>query len=413
MKLKPTPTSPKARLENEAHDIESLYRENLKHIDQPARAPRMSFSALLLTLIFGFLAGIIGELVFNAYLIGDDSPLLRALRGENTSSVSQPSRVNESGLTPTLKTIAAVNEALLGVFEVRGGAGTVNGLYPQEAQLGTALILSDDGWAVTTRDVLAADDKEYAAVTNDKRVLAVKHRIIDPATNLVYFQIDGGNFPVVALAKPFDFLPMTPFTALASNPQRALQRERTVMFEQLRFLQGAGHESSDVLSRRMRIAESAGAAFRGGAVIDESGAVVGMISGGENGSTSVIPSHYISQVLVDLLRNETVVRPSIGIHYVDVATMPGIPETQRFMKNAGALVIESGDVPAIQPRSAAEEAGVRGGDLIIQVNQEDLTELKGLNDVLQSFHPDDVITLTLIRDGAQKSIEVVVEKLIE
>ncbi len=55
--------------------------------------------------------------------------------------------------------------------------------------------------------------------------------------------------------------------------------------------------------------------------------------------------------------------------------------------------------------SAGEKAGLKAGDVIIALNDKTVDTLKQYSDYLKEFQPDDIITLTVLRAGIEKTIK--------
>ena len=68
-------------------------------------------------------------------------------------------------------------------------------------------------------------------------------------------------------------------------------------------------------------------------------------------------------------------------------------------------------VAGVSPDSGAEEAGLQADDVIVAINNESLLgderPLAVLNDVLADIDPGDAVTLNLLRDGAEQTVDVV------
>ena len=403
MKVKPTPTSPKTQLST-SEDLEKLYRDpGMQHLAKPPRASRLSPATLFFSLVIGFVAGIIGELVFNAYLLDEGSPLERFLQ---QTSGSQRVTVRSKSADQISETMESVNRALLAIYPMRAEGSSVDLAYPSSEQQGTALLLTDDGWAVTTRTVLGSE-KSFAAVTADRKVLEVKHRLFDPATPLVFFQIDGGNFPVVPFSDR-ELLQNETFYALAGSSRQLVSRLREAFVEEFDVYPGGeALESSDSISRFLALDAVLPDAFRGAALADQRGSVTGIVLDGQaDGRHVALPVQAVSVILDSLLRDGTVQRPYLGLRYLDLGATPGIPAAVRFQRNDGALVAGTQDAPAVIDGSPAEGAGIKSGDLIFRVDNQALTERRGLSAALLSYDPGTVVALQIIRGGKEQSIRV-------
>lgn len=401
MNVKPSPTSPKAKLEASSSHLERLYRDDaLKQFHRPPNRQGLSLATLVFSLLIGFLAGILGELVFNAFLLGDESPLTRLLLPNNTLSQVQQQK------NRTAKTFgdvaAAVQPALLSIYPAQSGGTLLENAYAPENQRGTAMLLTNDGWAVTTRAALGATP--FVAVTVDRRVYAAKKRLDDPASGLSFFRIDGNGYHETS----FESDPPTQaetFLAIAGSTREQTRRYRQVVLESTDTPAGA-LEASDTLDRQGRLDAALPAAFVGGPIVNTRAKVVGILDSANDGVDRVWPIATLTTILDGVIRDGVVTRPKLGVHYVDVAAIPGIPEAERFRKNAGALITGSPEQAAILPASPAAGIGLQSGDLITKVGGVVLTEENSLNQLLMGYRPNDIINLTIIRTGEEKQVRV-------
>jgi len=67
---------------------------------------------------------------------------------------------------------------------------------------------------------------------------------------------------------------------------------------------------------------------------------------------------------------------------------------------------EGAEVTEVAPGSAAETAGLREGDLILAVDDEEVTRETPLTVLIAAHEPGDVVVLTIERDGREREIEV-------
>ncbi|MDE7098278.1 MAG: S1C family serine protease, partial [Ruminococcus sp.] len=98
-----------------------------------------------------------------------------------------------------------------------------------------------------------------------------------------------------------------------------------------------------------------------------------------------------ARVIIDDLINYKYVkgRPQIGISAVNI--------TEAYSSYLGlpmGLYVRN-----VAKGSAAEEAGIRTGDVVIAINDETVTNMEELNNIKNKFKAGDSITLTIYRDG--------------
>ena len=80
--------------------------------------------------------------------------------------------------------------------------------------------------------------------------------------------------------------------------------------------------------------------------------------------------------------------------------------------NSCVIALMSGDYvqrgePAIFPGSAAEKAGLKEGDIILELNNEKISKDNALAKLLMKYNPGDKIVLKILRNKEEISVEVV------
>ena len=79
--------------------------------------------------------------------------------------------------------------------------------------------------------------------------------------------------------------------------------------------------------------------------------------------------------------------------FLGVTTAPTMEEGAKATKSTGAQVTE------VSEGSAAEKAGLKKGDIIININDKKVTDPESLSEVVTSFKPKEEVTIYYNRDG--------------
>ncbi|MFH1171028.1 MAG: S1C family serine protease [bacterium] len=402
MKIQPTPTSPKAKITS-SNDLEKLYKEKaMQQLVRPPKPRHLSLVTLILSLLFSLAAGMLGAYFFEVYVPWSNGQTTTNTQRPATASTGNQAKQN----TQVLSAVETASAAMVAVFPARtADDGDPSSAYPPEEQRGSALLLSEDGWCVTTTDVL--DGIEHpVAVTADRKVLEIKHPRTDPASNLLFFRIDGANYPVVSLNEQA-VNALDQLFLLSGNGRQSAPRFRAVALKESNARLRGGVELSDAYSRFLLIGPFVSDEERGSALIDAHGDVVGVVNqAGDSGQSTVISATALHIVLNDLLRLGEVHRAGLGVRYLDVGSSAGIPAAIRFNRNEGALITGTTDEPAILPNSPAAGAGLRSGDLLLRIERQLITEQQTLSTLLLGYAPGATVTVQFLREGKEQSVKI-------
>jgi putative serine protease PepD len=131
----------------------------------------------------------------------------------------------------------------------------------------------------------------------------------------------------------------------------------------------------------------------GGPLIDSLGQVIGINaqiqseSGGSEGVGLAIPSNTVTHVVTQLIAGQTVKHAYMGIEVGD-STSP-----------AGALAQQ------VIPGGAAAKAGLKSGDVIIEMNGAAIASTDDLSSVIDVLQPGNTISVTFVRAGRQHTVK--------
>ncbi|MBI4414834.1 MAG: serine protease [Candidatus Kerfeldbacteria bacterium] len=402
MKVQPTPTSPKAqRASSSAQELASLYRHDaMRPFERPQRPRSVSLLTLFLALFIALLSGATAAVLLEAFF-----PMSISDRSVATTRQIQRSKRDAAQIAQsTLDAAGETQKALLALYERHAASEPMADFYGSGGQAGTGILLSEDGWAVTTSSALGSSS-QMVAVTSDRRALAVTSVIRDAATDLVFFRVEGVRFPSATFASD-ELLPATLLVALAGTTSALDVRATAVAVAEVHGLTGPLLYSSDTLTHVLRIDAQLPSAYLGGPLVNEAGKVVGIVRSSSEGVAEAWTAKTVTSILAPFLRDRKIHRSILGVYYVDVASVAGIDEKKRFGKAAGALLTAPENAAAIVPRSPAEKAGLKAGDLVVRVGGKDLDAQNGLNDRLMDIQPGTVVDVVFIRAGADQTVRV-------
>jgi len=147
----------------------------------------------------------------------------------------------------------------------------------------------------------------------------------------------------------------------------------------------------------------------GGALVDAEGRLIGINTailsrgGGNNGVGFAVPINLARSVMESIVQHGRVVRGFMGVNIQDVD--PALADEFGLKDQTGALVAE------VTPRSPAEKAGIRSGDVVTRFDGRDVRDSRQLKLMVGQTAPDREVVVTVVRDGKPRELQVVLKEL--
>jgi len=270
--------------------------------------------------------------------------------------------------------------------------------YRQRA-LGSGFIVSEDGYVLTNNHVVENADKLVVKLA-DRREFEAKVVGTDPETDVAVLKIDGSDFPIAELGDS-DAIAVGHFILAIGNPF-GLDRTVSVGIVSAKGRSGVGiTEYEDFIQTDAAI----NMGNSGGPIINMDGQVVGMStaifsrSGGSVGIGFAIPINMARSVMNAIIEQGHVTRGWLGVSIQDLT--PPLAEALGLNRSTGALVTE------VLEDTPAAEAGLKRDDLITAVDGKPVTSASQLRNTIASEPPESEVEVTILRDGVEKTITVV------
>jgi Do/DeqQ family serine protease len=289
------------------------------------------------------------------------------------------------------------------IFRRFFGDQTPLGLPRERVQqsLGSGVLLDPNGLIVTNRHVIEGA-QEITVVLADRREFAAKILVADQRTDLAVLKIDahGEKLPVLDLGDS-DKLEVGDLVLAIGNPFGVGQ---TVTSGIVSALARTAIGASDYRSF-IQTDAAINPGNSGGALVDLDGKLVGINSaiysrsGGSIGIGFAIPTVLVRSVLQAATSGGQVQRPWLGASgqavTSEIAAGLGLP------RPVGVLVKE------VAPASPAAEAGLRSGDVILEVDGHEVEDPEGLRFRVATLAPNASAQLTLWRTGQRRIVTAV------
>ena len=330
---------------------------------------------------------------------------------ENSGYVSQTSLSNYSDTS-----VYAANKILPSIvgIKVEYNVNSLISMFGRQTQATTAqasgsgIIISEDGYILTNNHIVSSSsDSSYYEVSEATKVTVTlfnddteyEAEIIgtDEQTDLAVIKIDKTGLTKAEFADS-DNIKVGEFAMAVGNPL-GLASSITCG-----VVSAVNREVTDTDGKTYTLIQTdaaINAGNSGGALVNSQGQVIGVntlkLEGeGIEGMGFAIPINSTEDVTSQLIQYSKVKRPYIGITGMDLDE-----ETAK----ANNLVVGI-YVKAIDDFSAAEKAGLKIGDVIIEADGKDITTMDELNEIKNSHQIGDEMTVKVNRDGEERELTI-------
>lgn len=376
---------------------------------------------ILISILFGIFGGILGILVTEEYIIEKAFriPFIGEINlSENTSGsnviireaknvvVEQNTKVSESTKT--------VKGSILGVFK-KNIANSSNAIVNKNLNLteyynlnnfiAQGFVITSDGWLVTNLSddrlvpnkktgviattTLAEIANDYVVVDNNKHIYEIKSVVKKNDFDYVFIEINAKDLPVRAFAdvdnmKNGELIIGTSWLGgtFVSSVYDIFDVEENV-------------KDSDVYLKSMKL-NNAINNYPGLFLFDLNGNLVGLTD--EKGKIQLNDKLIVFSK--DFLPEMAKDNASLGVYYQNLFLL--------FDENSslgnGALISKNKDGISVKKDSSASDAGLKEGDIILSINNQEINEENDLNKIISLYKSGDKVKLSYKRGEITEAI---------
>ena len=295
------------------------------------------------------------------------------------------------------------------------------GTQKQEVGGGTGFIVSEDGMILTNKHVILDTEAEYTVLTNDGKKYPAQVLARDPLQDLAIIKIEQAKtldekgsfilqlFPTVKLGDSDEI--KIGQTAIAIGNSLGEFRNTVsvgVVSGLSRSITASGGELSETLEDVIQTDAAINKGNSGGPLLNLRGEVIGINTAMVEEAQSIgfaIPINKAKKDIEQVKTLKKIVYPYLGVRYILINTQ--IQQENKLQVNYGAWIQkgEQGEA-AVEPGSAADKAGLKENDIILEFNNEKITSDNTLARIIQKYNPQDTVTLKVLRDKEEKLIQV-------
>jgi Do/DeqQ family serine protease len=336
-------------------------------------------------------------------------------------------RVDNNGNVVPLDFTAAAEKVMPAVVHIRSTQSASN--RTEEAQLdpfreffggprmqqgpsqstGSGVIINESGYIVTNNHVV--DGADIVDVTlYDNRNYKAEVVGTDPDTDIALIKINEKGLPflqfansdqakvgewVLAVGNPFN-LNSTVTAGIISAKGRSIN-----------ILQRNVEGGSTAIESFIQTDAAINPGNSGGALVELNGGLVGINTaiasptGSYSGYGFAVPSNIVSKIVEDLIKFGTVQRGWLGVSIGNV--------NSQLKKEFDLSVNEGAYVSGFAENSAAKQAGLKEGDVIVKIDETPIHSSTALTEYIGLHRPGDKVNVIVNRKGNEVTIPVVLK----
>jgi serine protease Do len=374
------------------------------HDEEPNQERTLPYSIVkriaTLSLVFGLIGGVVGGVAFvrfapSAIPVDKKQVVLQ----ESSATVDVSKKVAPSVVSITSQTSV---RGFFGASQTQQGAGT-------------GIIVSSDGLIMTNKHVVPSDASTFSVFTSDgkeyKNATVVAR---DPQNDLAFVRIkasglksaelgDSGSVEVgqkvIAIGNALGQFQNTVTEGVISGLGRPV-----VAGDQ----QGGAEEQ---LQNLFQTDAAINPGNSGGPLVNLSGQVIGIntaVAGEAQNIGFAIPINEAKSALASVKSGGKITRAYLGVRYIPITK--DFASQNNLSVDDGAYVAGDNNNPAVVPNSPAAKAGIQDGDIITKINNDKIDQTHNLSSLIGKYKSGDKITVTLIRDGKEQTLNVTLEE---
>ena len=352
-----------------------------EHFVRPTTSrPPSLFNLSLLAVFFGLVAGLGGYLLGRTFLptqfnFFNNQPELKINLEQPLVDLANNNQKSIAGIYRSSKVIAGVGEPV----------------YTNNDFLGSAVVVTSDGWLMTT-DQVVSGSKEIVLLGNQS--YDIKSTKSDKFSGAVFIKIEANglqpiNFQLSDSLKSGERV----YTSL-DLPSSLDHSFGAALVANTHYIL-TPYLSTDSLDYYLQVSGDQSARTLAAPYFNVKGDLIG-ISYQLNQETLLLPAEYLRQAVKHLLNNTS--RPIWGMAYIDLENNSGFEEK-------GDMVYSPTGKPVLAG-SLAAKAGIKAGDRLIAINNDLISKDRTVTSILQNYRLGDKIILKINRQGTDQDIEI-------
>jgi len=298
-----------------------------------------------------------------------------------------------------------------------------NGTQEQQIGAGTGFLVSSDGYIVTNKHVVSQEDADYTVYLNNEENRGEKIKVWvmarDPENDLAILKIDKKDLPFLTFSDSSQLqVGQTAITIGYALGEFENTVSKGIISGLSRSITTRGGFSSP--SEKLKNLIQSDAAINpgnsGGPMLDIEGNVIGInvaMASAENIGFA-LPGNEAMEVFREVKETGVIKEKEnayLGVRYL--LLNKSLKKNNDLPYDFGALILRGEKLSdlAVIPGSPADKAGLIENDIILEINNEKITERNTLGDMVDKYKPGDEVTLKIYHKDQVKEVKIILGKI--
>ncbi|MEA2105894.1 MAG: Do family serine endopeptidase [Bacteroidota bacterium] len=272
---------------------------------------------------------------------------------------------------------------------------------------GSGVIITDDGYIVTNNHVIEQSD-EIQVVLNDRRTYTAELVGTDPGTDLALLKIDGKDLPFIAMGNSDD-IKVGEWVLAVGNPFNLTSTVTAGIVSAKARNINILRDQQYPIESYIQTDAAVNKGNSGGALVNMKSELVGINSailspsGVYSGYSFAIPVNIVRKVVSDIIKYGEVQRAVLGVEIRDI--------NKELVEKHNLDKIEGVFIANVTDDGAAKEAGLKSGDVILEINEVKINSVAELTGQIGRYRPGEKINITIKRANKKKQIDVILRNM--
>ncbi len=291
------------------------------------------------------------------------------------------------------------NSAPSSILDFFFGYGGREQMPREQVGSGSGVIITKDGYIATNNHVVSGASEIEVTMDNNK---TFKAELIgtDPATDIALLKVDADNLPTIPYGNS-DKLRLGEWVLAIGSPY-GLTSTITAGIVSAKGRSMPNYSGEFKIESFIQTDAAVNPGNSGGALVNIKGELVGINTaiisntGSYAGYSFAVPVNIVKKITEDLISYGSVQRAMLGISMITLNDQ--LAKEKKLSQYEGVYIAE------VVKGGAADKAGVKSGDIIIEIDGEKVTSSSAVQEKINAYRPGDNVRLTVIRDNQRKEL---------